>query len=141
MLEEAQAAAVAAAQVGSPASSVDATAREVLAAGGYGGRCIHRVGHGIGVEAHEAPYLVDGNDEPLAAGEAFSVEPGIYLPGEWGLRLEDIVVATDDGPRPLNRRRPRPRHGPARLIGARRGSFSAGGRAAQRGWGRSRVGA
>ena len=103
VLEEAQAAAVAAATVGAAASAVDAVARQVLADGGFAGRCIHRVGHGIGVEAHEEPYLVEGNDVPLVAGEAFSIEPGIYLPGEWGLRLEDIVVATDDGPRPLNR--------------------------------------
>lgn len=103
VLEAAQAAAVAAATVGTPASAVDAVAREAIADGGFAGRCIHRIGHGIGVEAHEAPYLVEGNDVPLAAGEAFSVEPGIYLPGEWGLRLEDIVVATVDGPRSLNR--------------------------------------
>lgn len=103
VLESAQAAAVAAATVGTPASTVDAVAREAIVDGGFAGRCIHRVGHGIGVEAHEEPYLVADNDVPLVAGEAFSIEPGIYLPGEWGLRLEDIVVATDDGPRPLNR--------------------------------------
>lgn len=103
VLQVAQAAAVAAATVGTPASTVDAIARAVIAGRGFAGRCIHRVGHGIGVEAHEEPYLVAGNDVPLVAGEAFSIEPGIYLPGEWGLRLEDIVVATDDGPRPLNR--------------------------------------
>ena len=61
-----------------------------------------RTGHGIGVEAHEHPYIVEGNAEPLAAGNAFSVEPGIYVPGRFGMRLEDIVVATDDGPDPLN---------------------------------------
>jgi Xaa-Pro aminopeptidase len=102
VLEAAQAAAVSAATVGTAASAVDAAARQVLADGGVAERCIHRVGHGIGVEAHEEPYLVAGNDVPLSAGEVFSIEPGIYLPGEWGLRLEDIVVATDDGPRPLN---------------------------------------
>ena len=63
---------------------------------------MHRTGHGIGVEAHEDPYIVAGNDELLVAGHAFSIEPGIYVPGRWGARLEDIVVATDDGPRPLN---------------------------------------
>jgi Xaa-Pro aminopeptidase len=103
VLRDAQATAVAAATVGTPAAQVDAVAKQVLADGGFAGRCIHRVGHGIGVEAHEEPYLVEGNDTPLAAGEVFSIEPGIYLPGQWGMRLEDIVVATDDGPRPLNR--------------------------------------
>ena len=68
---------------------------------------IHRIGHGIGMEAHEDPYMVEGNSSPLAAGNAFSVEPGIYLPGRWGMRLEDIVVATADGPEALNTVRPR----------------------------------
>ena len=67
------------------------------------GECfVHRVGHGIGQEAHEDPYMVAGNKLPLAAGHAFSVEPGIYLEGRFGMRLEDIVVATDDGPLRLN---------------------------------------
>ncbi|MDG1878669.1 MAG: M24 family metallopeptidase, partial [Acidimicrobiales bacterium] len=69
---------------------------------GYGSYFIHRTGHGIGVEAHEDPYIVEGNATPLEAGNAFSVEPGIYIPGKWGMRLEDIVVADDDGPDPLN---------------------------------------
>ena len=59
-------------------------------------------GHGIGVEAHEDPYIVEGNSQPLAPGNAFSVEPGIYIEGKWGMRLEDIVAAADDGPDPLN---------------------------------------
>ena len=63
---------------------------------------MHRVGHGIGQEAHEDPYMVAGNVLPLVAGHAFSVEPGIYLQGRFGMRLEDIVVATDQGPRRLN---------------------------------------
>jgi Xaa-Pro aminopeptidase len=63
---------------------------------------VHRTGHGIGMEAHEDPYIVEGNTSQLAAGHAFSIEPGIYVPGAWGMRLEDIVVATPDGPRPLN---------------------------------------
>ncbi len=63
---------------------------------------IHRTGHGIGLEEHEDPYLVAGNTTPLAPGHAFSVEPGIYVPGRWGARIEDIVVATDAGPRALN---------------------------------------
>ncbi len=59
---------------------------------------IHRTGHGISIEAHEDPYLVAGNAEPLAPGHCFSVEPGVYVAGRFGLRLEDIVVATDTGP-------------------------------------------
>lgn len=103
VLQDAQARAVESATVGTPAGAVDAVARDLIAEGGYDGYFIHRIGHGIGVEAHEDPYLVAGNDEPLVAGNAFSVEPGIYVPGRWGARIEDIVVATDDGPMPLNR--------------------------------------
>jgi len=64
---------------------------------------VHRTGHGIGMDAHEDPYIVSGNTLALADGHAFSIEPGIYLPGQWGMRLEDIVVATVDGPDPMNR--------------------------------------
>jgi Xaa-Pro aminopeptidase len=103
VLQEAQAAGVAAAVVGTPCEEVDAAARRRIAAAGLGERFVHRTGHGIGLEEHEDPYLVEGNGEPLVAGHAFSVEPGIYLPGRTGLRLEDIVVATDAGPEPLNR--------------------------------------
>ncbi|MCY3851831.1 MAG: Xaa-Pro peptidase family protein [Acidimicrobiaceae bacterium] len=102
VLHEAQAAAVAAARVGTPAQDVDRTSRERIAAAGFGSFFIHRTGHGIGVEAHEDPYIVEGNTEPLMAGNAFSVEPGIYMPGRWGMRLEDIVVATEAGPDSLN---------------------------------------
>jgi Xaa-Pro aminopeptidase len=102
-LEAAQAAAVAAATVGTSCEDVDAAARSPLTEAGYGDRFIHRTGHGIGVEEHEDPYIVSGNREALRPGHAFSVEPGIYTPGRWGLRLEDIVVASDDGPVPLNR--------------------------------------
>ncbi len=63
---------------------------------------IHRTGHGIGMEEHEDPYIVEGNSLPLEPGHAYSVEPGIYVPGRWGMRLEDIVVATAEGPRALN---------------------------------------
>ena len=102
VLFEAQAAAVAAATVGTPAQDVDRAARAMIAAAGYGDFFVHRTGHGIGTEAHEDPYIVEGNSEPLSAGNAFSVEPGIYIPGRWGARLEDIVVASMDGPDPLN---------------------------------------
>jgi Xaa-Pro aminopeptidase len=101
-LRVAQQAAVAAARVGTPCQDVDAVARRLLTEAGFGERFIHRTGHGIGVEEHEDPYVVAGNTQPLIAGHAFSIEPGIYTPGRWGLRLEDIVVAADDGPDPLN---------------------------------------
>ena len=74
----------------------------VIADAGLGDAFVHRTGHGIGMEAHEDPYVVAGNAPPLVPGHAFSVEPGIYLPGRFGLRLEDIVVATADGPDRLN---------------------------------------
>ncbi len=102
-LRAAQQAAVASAEVGVSCASVDAVARDALSADGWGEWFIHRTGHGIGIEEHEDPYIVVGNDELLAPGHAFSVEPGVYLPGTWGIRLEDIVIATDDGPLPCNR--------------------------------------
>ena len=94
-----------AATVGTPCEDVDAAARRVITDGGYGDAFVHRTGHGIGAEAHEDPYVVSGNGTPLVAGHAFSVEPGIYLTGRFGMRLEDIVVATPDGPERLNRAR------------------------------------
>jgi len=102
VLREAQQAAVAAAVVGTPCEEVDAVARRIITAGGFGDRFIHRTGHGIGMEEHEDPYIVSGNHVALAPGHAFSVEPGIYTAGQWGMRLEDIVVATAAGPEPLN---------------------------------------
>ena len=102
VLQEAQEAAVAAVKPGVTAQSVDAAARTMIAAAGYGDYFIHRTGHGIGLEEHEDPYLVAGNDETLEPGMAFSVEPGIYLPGRFGARIEDIVVCTGDGGRRLN---------------------------------------
>ena len=103
VLEEAQAAAVDAAVVGTPCEDVDAVARRIITEGGYGAHIVHRTGHGIGLEEHEDPYLVGGNCEALSPGHAFSVEPGIYVEGRFGARIEDIVVATDAGPEPLNR--------------------------------------
>jgi len=102
VLFEAQAASVAAATVGTPLEDIDAAGRSVIEAAGYGEYFVHRTGHGIGVEAHEDPYVVSGNTDLLEAGHAFSVEPGIYIEGQFGMRLEDIVVATDAGPDPLN---------------------------------------
>jgi Xaa-Pro aminopeptidase len=102
VLQAAQAAAVHAAVVGTKCEDVDAAARNVIDAAGYGEHFIHRTGHGIGLEEHEDPYIVSGNHEPLAPGHAFSVEPGIYIAGTWGARIEDIVVAAEGGPEPLN---------------------------------------
>jgi Xaa-Pro aminopeptidase len=103
VLHDAQRAACAAATVGTACEDVDAAARTPIAGAGWGEQFIHRTGHGIGIEEHEDPYVVAGNRTPLAAGHAFSVEPGIYVAGRWGFRLEDIVVATDAGPEELNR--------------------------------------
>jgi Xaa-Pro aminopeptidase len=102
VLHDAQQAAVAAAAVGVACEDVDAVARRLITEGGYGDHFIHRTGHGIGVEEHEDPYIVAGNCTALRPGHAFSIEPGIYVPGRWGARLEDIVVATGDGPEALN---------------------------------------
>lgn len=103
VLRSAQEAAVAQACAGVPCEDVDAAARTIITAGGFGEQFVHRTGHGIGVEAHEDPYLVAGNSAALLAGNVFSVEPGIYVEGRWGARLEDIVAATATGPDSLNR--------------------------------------
>jgi Xaa-Pro aminopeptidase len=101
VLHDAQEAACAAVRPGVTAESVDAAARGPIAAAGYGEAFFHRTGHGIGLETHEDPYIVAGNDEVLEPGMAFSVEPGIY-PGPHGARIEDIVVCTADGCERLN---------------------------------------
>jgi Xaa-Pro aminopeptidase len=103
VLREAQQAAVSSARSGVTAEYVDRVARTIIEDAGYGAYFVHRTGHGIGIEEHEDPYLVVGNRQPLLPGHAFSVEPGIYLPGRFGMRLEDIVVIGEDGgPEPLN---------------------------------------
>jgi Xaa-Pro aminopeptidase len=102
ILQEAQAASVLSATLGTSCEQVDAVARGIIAAGGYGPQFIHRTGHGIGLEEHEDPYIVAGNTVPLEPGHAFSVEPGIYLEGLYGARIEDIVIADAGGPRSLN---------------------------------------
>ena len=103
-VRRAQDAGYGAAREGATAESVDAAARAVIDEAGYGAFFIHRLGHGIGLDGHEHPYLVRGNREPLEPGMAFSIEPGIYLPGRFGVRLEDIAILGDDGrPEPLNR--------------------------------------
>jgi Xaa-Pro aminopeptidase len=102
VVAEAQAAGVVSAQVGQLCSGVDDAARRVIAGAGYGEYFLHRTGHGIGLEEHEDPYMVAGNSTPVTAGHVFSVEPGIYMQGNFGVRIEDIVAATPRGPRPLN---------------------------------------
>ena len=104
VLQRAQAAAVAAVRPGVSAEQVDAAARDVLADAGLAEFFVHRTGHGIGLSVHEEPYIVAGNDLPLAEGMAFSVEPGIYFPGAWGARIEDIVIVTADGALAVNAR-------------------------------------
>ncbi|WP_149359227.1 M24 family metallopeptidase [Lolliginicoccus suaedae] len=103
ILEEAQARAVATARPGATSGQVDAAARDHLAAHSLGEYFVHRTGHGIGLSVHEEPYIMTGGDQVLAEGMAFSIEPGIYLPGEWGARIEDIVILTADGCEPVNR--------------------------------------
>jgi Xaa-Pro aminopeptidase len=102
VLQDAQSEATGAARTGVACERVDAVARGIIEAGGYGPRFIHRTGHGIGLEVHEEPYLVAGSGELLAPGIAFSVEPGIYLEGQYGARIEDIVVCGVAGPIVLN---------------------------------------
>jgi Xaa-Pro aminopeptidase len=103
VVREAQAAAVDAVRPGILAGDVDRTARAVVEGAGYGDRFLHRTGHGIGLEVHEPPYLVEGDETELRPGMTFSVEPGIYLEGRFGVRIEDIVAVTDDGVERLNR--------------------------------------
>ncbi len=102
VLHEAQAAGVAAGVVGAACQDVDRASRKVIDDAGFGEYFIHRTGHGIGMEAHEDPYMVEGNELLIEPGHAFSVEPGIYVAGRWGMRLEDIVVATETGPISMN---------------------------------------
>lgn len=101
-LREAQQTATAAVAPGVTTESLDAVAREIIADAGYGARFIHRLGHGIGLDVHERPYLVEGDMTVLKPGMAFSIEPGIYTPGEWGMRIEDIVTVTETGVESLN---------------------------------------
>jgi Xaa-Pro aminopeptidase len=98
----AQAAGRAAAKPGATFSAIDAAARDVITAGGYGPQFFHRLGHGIGLEVHEDPYVIDGHHEPAVPGDAFSIEPGIYLEGRYGVRVEDVVACTALGSESLN---------------------------------------
>jgi Xaa-Pro aminopeptidase len=87
---------------GVPCQEIDRAARSILTDAGYGDAFIHRTGHGLGLSLHEEPYLVEGNLLPLAEGMVFSDEPGVYFPGQFGIRIEDTVVCTADGGRRLN---------------------------------------
>ncbi|MET4050107.1 MULTISPECIES: Xaa-Pro peptidase family protein [unclassified Rhodococcus (in: high G+C Gram-positive bacteria)] len=104
VLERAQQAAVDAVRPGARAETIDAAARDVLSAEGLGNVFLHRTGHGIGLSVHEEPYIVAGNDIELVEGMAFSIEPGIYFRGQWGARIEDIVIVTADGCESVNLR-------------------------------------
>ncbi len=98
IVEAAVQAAMSAARPGVRAHAVDDAARGVIADAGYGDYFVHRTGHGMGVEIHEQPYLTSASQTVLEAGMVFSIEPGIYLPGRFGIRLEDIVILRADGP-------------------------------------------
>ncbi|MFW0794777.1 Xaa-Pro peptidase family protein [Gordonia sp. CPCC 205515] len=101
-LQAAQQAAVSAVKPGLTAEQVDAVARDLLREHDLADRFIHRTGHGIGLSVHEEPYIVAGNSIELRPGMAFSIEPGVYFDGDWGARIEDIVVVTDDGCESVN---------------------------------------
>jgi Xaa-Pro aminopeptidase len=102
LTEHAQGAGRAAARAGSTFASIDAAARQVIASGGHAEAFFHRLGHGIGLEVHEEPYVIWDNPDVAAAGDTFSIEPGIYLEGRFGVRIEDVVVCTEDEGSSLN---------------------------------------
>jgi D-alanyl-D-alanine dipeptidase len=102
IVRAAQQAAFEAVRPGVSAQDVDRAARAVITEAGYGDRFVHRTGHGIGLEIHEPPYIVEGNATPLEPGMTFSDEPGIYLEGRFGVRIEDQVVVTVQGAERLN---------------------------------------
>lgn len=104
ILLEAQKAAVESVRPGMTCEAVDAVARDLMSEAGIGDLFIHRIGHGIGLQSHEEPYLVSGNSLVLQPGMAFSIEPGFYLEGRFGARIEDIVICTDEGVQSVNHR-------------------------------------
>ncbi len=103
VVRAAQRAGIAAVEPGATAGAVDAAAREVIAEASYGDAFVHRTGHGVGLEVHEAPYVTQASNRELELGMVFSVEPGVYLEGAFGIRVEDLVVVTEDGGKRLNR--------------------------------------
>lgn len=102
IVRAAQEAGFAAVRPGAACQEVDRAARAVITDAGYGAYFIHRTGHGIGVTTHEPPYMIEGEEQPLVPGMCFSVEPGVYLPGRFGVRIEDIVTVTEEGGRRFN---------------------------------------
>ncbi len=102
VVRKAQQAAIETVEPGVTAGEIDAAARRIIEQAGYGETFIHRTGHGVGLAVHEAPDIVAGSDRLLEANMVFSVEPGVYLPGEFGVRIEDLVVVTENGCRRLN---------------------------------------
>jgi Xaa-Pro aminopeptidase len=102
VVRAAQAKALEAIKAGIGGEDLDGVAREAIAAAGYGERFGHGLGHGVGLEVHEAPRLSPRSEDTLAAGEVVTIEPGVYLPGDFGVRIEDLVVVEGDGPRNLS---------------------------------------
>ena len=102
IVRQAQQAGVDAVRPGVACQEVDRAARRVISEAGYGEQFIHRTGHGIGVTTHEPPYMIAGEEQAMVPGMCFSVEPGIYLAGRFGVRIEDIVTVTSEGGRRLN---------------------------------------
>jgi len=102
IVRQAQEAGVQAVRPGVACQEIDRAARRVITDAGYGEQFIHRTGHGIGVTTHEPPYMIEGEEQPLVPGMCFSVEPGVYLAGNFGVRIEDIITVTDDGGQRLN---------------------------------------
>jgi Xaa-Pro aminopeptidase len=100
-VKEAQRLAVAAVRPGQRACDIDRTAREYLASEDLGRQFIHRTGHGVGLDIHEHPYIAEGNSLPLREGMTFSIEPGVYFPDRFGVRIEDVVVVTESGARAM----------------------------------------
>ncbi len=109
IVQAAQDAALATIRAGVPANVVDAAARDVITAAGYGEQFVHGLGHGIGVRIHDGPFMHSRNDDPLPANSILTVEPGIYLRGFGGVRIEDVVLVTDEGHEVLTRAPKKPR--------------------------------
>ena len=103
IVKEAQKRAIETVKPGVKASEIDAAARSYIAGKGYGDYFIHRTGHGIGMEVHEEPYISDISKSILQPGMVFSIEPGVYLPGKFGVRIEDLVMVTETGVEVLNK--------------------------------------